>query len=65
MNLPKFLTVKKGQYILEKIDEYRQGQSFQVFYRGVEIFNQELNIFGLKETKIDKKNLFKIMHESC
>jgi|694.fasta_scaffold97356_2 autotransporter strand-loop-strand O-heptosyltransferase len=38
----KFLTVKKGQYILEKIDEYRQGQSFQVFYRGVEIFNQEL-----------------------
>ena len=38
----KFLTVKKGQYILEKIDEYRQGQSFQVFYRGVEIFNQQL-----------------------
>ena len=38
----KFLTVKKGQYILEKIDEYRQGQSLQVFYRGVEIFNQQL-----------------------
>ena len=38
----KFLTVKKGQYILEKIDEYRQGQSFQVFYRGLEIFNQQL-----------------------
>ena len=41
-NFKKFLTVKKGQYILEKIDEYRQGESFQVFYRGVEIFNQQL-----------------------
>jgi autotransporter strand-loop-strand O-heptosyltransferase len=41
-NFKKFLTVKKGQYILEKIGEYNQGHSFQVFYRGVEIFNQEL-----------------------
>ena len=41
-NFKKFLTVKKGQYILEKIDEYRQGESFQVFYMGVEIFNQQL-----------------------
>ena len=55
----KFLTVKKGQYILEKIDEYRQGQSFQVFYRGVEIFNQQLtnNVDEFKrKNKVIKHN---------
>jgi len=38
-----FQTIKKGDYTLNKIGEYTQGETVEVFYQGVTVFEQNLN----------------------
>lgn len=38
----RFHMVKKGEFHLDRIGEYVQGETFKVFYQGVEVFKQEL-----------------------
>ena len=38
-----FQTIKKGQYTLNKIGTYIQGQTVEIYYQGVCIFEQKLN----------------------
>ena len=40
----EFFTVKKNEYHLGALGEYIQGQKVEVYYQGVEIFSQELNL---------------------
>ena len=41
--LKTFKTVKKGEYTLNKIGTYVEGESVEIFYQGVTIFEQKLN----------------------
>jgi autotransporter strand-loop-strand O-heptosyltransferase len=56
----KFHTVKKGEYKLEKLGDYKQNKIVEVFYQGKEIFSQELkdnvNDFRRKN-KLTRKNV--------
>ena len=56
----KFHTVKKGEYKLEKLGDYKQNQIVEVFYQGKEIFSQQLkdnvNDFRRKN-KLTRKNV--------
>jgi autotransporter strand-loop-strand O-heptosyltransferase len=42
-NLKQFQTIKVGQYTLNKIGTYIQGETVEVYYRGVCLFEQKLN----------------------
>ena len=56
----KFHTVKKGEYKLEKLGDYKQNKIVEVFYQGKEIFSQQLkdnvNDFRRKN-KLTRKNI--------
>lgn len=51
-NLNKFLTLRKGEYLLEDIGPYRKGDTVKLFYQGVNVFDEflgeDVNIFALK-----------------
>lgn len=38
----KFITLKKGEYKLERLGEYIQGKNVNVYHQGMEVFSQEL-----------------------
>jgi autotransporter strand-loop-strand O-heptosyltransferase len=40
----KFLTVEKNKYYLEKLGNYKKGEIVEVFYQGINIFTQELDV---------------------
>jgi len=56
----KFHTIKKGEYKLEKLGDYKQNKIVEVFYQGKEIFSQQLkdnvNDFRRKN-KLTRKNV--------
>jgi autotransporter strand-loop-strand O-heptosyltransferase len=41
--LKTFKTIKKGEYTLNKIGTYIEGETVEIFYQGVTIFEQKLN----------------------
>jgi autotransporter strand-loop-strand O-heptosyltransferase len=41
--LKTFKTIKKGEYTLNKIGTYVEGESVEIFYQGITIFEQKLN----------------------
>ena len=43
-DLKTFQTIKKGDYTLNKIGSYVEGQTVEVFYQGVTVFEQKLDI---------------------
>jgi hypothetical protein len=49
-----FYTVKKNQYHLVKLGKYRENQNVTVYHRGVEVFNQFLNMNFNKFYKLNK-----------
>ena len=42
-NLKQFQTIKVGQYTLNKIGTYTKGETVEVYYQGVCLFEQKLN----------------------
>jgi autotransporter strand-loop-strand O-heptosyltransferase len=56
----KFHTVKKGEYKLERLGDYKQNEIVEVFYQGKEIFNQELKndvVEFRRKNKLVRKNI--------
>lgn len=55
----QFMTLKKGEYKLERLGRYVQGKDVTVYYQGVEIFNQTLKddvIEFTRKNRIERKN---------
>jgi autotransporter strand-loop-strand O-heptosyltransferase len=55
----KFVNIKKNNYYLEKLGDYKKGEIVEVFYQGVNIFTDELNIDVKdfrKKNRLIKKN---------
>jgi SAM-dependent methyltransferase len=41
-DIKKFITLKKKEFILEKLDTYNKGKRIKIYYQGVEVFNEFL-----------------------
>lgn len=49
----KFITLYKGHILVEKVGKYRKGERVKMYYQGVEIFNEFLNLDSHEFQKIN------------
>ena len=52
-NYKKFITLHKGQILAERVGKYKKGERVKIYYQGVEVFNEFLNLDSHEFHKIN------------
>lgn len=53
-NLKKFITLRKKEYILEKLGDYNKGKHVRIYYQGLEVFNEFFKYDYLEFKKLNE-----------